>query len=123
IKVALTTGFSPETRDELLDALQWRSLVDLALSPSDVGRGRPYPDLALGALLKLGGTRVSRLVTVGDTVADVESGLAAGAGLVVGVTSGAHSHSALRAAGAHVVLASIAELPNLLGVKPTPSDR
>jgi len=118
IKVALTTGFSPATRDALLDALGWTDLVDLVLSPADVGRGRPFPDLALGAMLRLGGTAVSGLVTVGDTLADVESGLAAGAGLVVGVTTGTHSRDELNEAGADLVLSSIADLPAVLDAVP-----
>ena len=55
IKVCLATGFAPATRDALLDALGWRPLIDLALSPADAGRGRPWPDLPLTALLRLGG--------------------------------------------------------------------
>jgi phosphoglycolate phosphatase len=40
-RVALTTGFSPRTRDAILAALGWEDLVELALSPADVGgRGR-----------------------------------------------------------------------------------
>ncbi len=50
VKVCLTTGFAPTTRDALLDALGWRAEIDLALSPADVGRGRPAPDLVLGAM-------------------------------------------------------------------------
>ncbi len=57
IKVCLATGFSSGTRDALLDALGWRPLIDLALSPADAGRGRPWPDLPLTALLRLGGER------------------------------------------------------------------
>ena len=34
IKVCLATGFSPATRDALLDALGWRPLVDLVLPPT-----------------------------------------------------------------------------------------
>ncbi len=79
LKVCLLTGFSPSTRDALLDALDWRPLIDLALSPADAGRGRPWPDLPLTALLRLGGGAVSELATVGDTRSDIESGLRAGA--------------------------------------------
>jgi len=39
VKVCLTTGFAPATRDRILDALGWTESVDLALSPSDAGRG------------------------------------------------------------------------------------
>jgi phosphonatase-like hydrolase len=116
IKVCLATGFAPVTRDALLDALGWRSLIDLALSPADAGRGRPWPDLPLTALLRLGGGAVSELAVVGDTASDIESGLRAGAGLVAGVTTGAGTRESLTAAGAPFVLESIGELVQLVGI-------
>ena len=99
IKVCLATGFAPVTRDALLDALGWRPLIDLALSPADVGRGRPYPDMPLTALLRLGGGSVAELAVVGDTASDVESGLRAGAGLVAAVATGAGSRRPWRPPG------------------------
>jgi phosphonatase-like hydrolase len=114
IKVALTTGFSPTTRDAIIDALGWSNLIDLALSPADVGRGRPFPDLNLTALLRLGGTDVAAMATVGDTAFDVLAGLAAGAGVVSGVLSGTHDRATLAAAGAPNILESIVELPTVL---------
>jgi phosphonatase-like hydrolase len=116
VKVCLATGFSPATRDVLLDALGWRPLVDLALSPADAGRGRPWPDLPLTALLRLGGGAVTELAVAGDTASDVESGLRAGAGLVAGVLTGAGSADELAQAGAMHVIDSIARLPALLGI-------
>lgn len=114
LRVALTTGFSPTTRDAIIRALGWSDLIDLALSPSDVGRGRPFPDLNLQALLRLGGTDVRAMATVGDTAFDVLAGLAAGAGVVAGVLSGAHDQATLAAAGAPNIIDSIADLPALL---------
>ena len=116
IRVCLVTGFAPATRDAVLDALGWRVLIDLALSPADAGRGRPWPDLPLTALLRLRGGAVSELAVAGDTPSDVESGLRAGAGLVAGVLSGAASRADLEKAGAPVVLDSIAGLVPLLGL-------
>jgi phosphoglycolate phosphatase len=116
IKVCLATGFAPVTRDALLDALGWRPLIDLALSPADAGRGRPWPDLPLTALIRLGGGAVSELAVVGDTASDVESGLRAGAGLVAGVTTGAGSRESLAAAGAPHILDSIGGLVQLIGL-------
>ena len=78
-RVCLSTGFAPVTRDAIIDALGWAPLVDLILSPADAGRGRPWPDMPLTALLRLGGDAVSSLVVAGDTPADVECGLRAGA--------------------------------------------
>ena len=116
IKVCLATGFAPVTRNALLDALGWRPLIDLALSPADAGRGRPWPDLPLTALLRLGGGAVSELAVVGDTASDIESGLRAGAGLVAGVTTGAGSRESLLAAGAPHILDSIGGLIELIGL-------
>jgi phosphoglycolate phosphatase len=115
IKVCLATGFSPATRDALLDALGWRPLVDLVLSPADAGRGRPWPDLALTALLRLGGGAVGELAVAGDTPSDVESGLRAGAGLVAGVLTGSSTREELEQAKAPVILDRIADLIPLVG--------
>ena len=116
IKVCLLTGFSPVTRDAVLDALDWRPLIDLALSPADAGRGRPWPDLPLTALLRLGGGAVAELATVGDTPSDVESGLRAGAGIVAGVLTGSTSREEFAQARAPHVLDTVARFPALLGL-------
>jgi len=116
IAVVLTTGFAPVTRDAILDGLGWHSLVDHALSPADVGRGRPAPDLVLAATIRAQASAVASVVVVGDTSSDVAAGRAAGAGLVVGVLSGAHDRAALEAAGADAVLDDVTQLPRLLGL-------
>lgn len=117
IKVCLSTGFAPVTRDAIVAALGWGSLVDLFLSPADAGRGRPWPDMPLTALLRLGGGSVQELAVAGDTPSDVESGLRAGAGLVVGVLSGDSARADLAAVpaaaglpGTPLILDSVADL-------------
>lgn len=112
LKVALTTGFAPVTRDALIDALGWHELIDLALSPVDAGRGRPAPDLVLTALLRTGTPSVQAVAVVGDTSSDVESGRRAGAGFVAGVLSGAHDRDAL--ADADAVLDDVTALAGAL---------
>jgi phosphoglycolate phosphatase len=116
IRVCLLTGFAPATRDAVIGALGWWQLIDLALSPADAGRGRPWPDLPLTALLRLGGGAVSELAVVGDTASDIESGLRAGAGLVAGVLTGQADRAELTRAKAPAILGSVAELPSLLGL-------
>jgi phosphoglycolate phosphatase len=119
IRVCLATGFSPATRDAIIGQLGWGSLVDLVLSPADAGywgRGRPWPDLPLTALLRLRGGAVSELAVAGDTGSDVESGLRAGAGVVAGVLTGAGSREDLERAGAPLILETIADLvPHVTG--------
>jgi phosphoglycolate phosphatase len=123
VKVCLSTGFSPVTRDAIVAALGWGSLVDLYLSPADAGRGRPWPDMPLTALLRLGGGSVAELAVVGDTPSDVEAGLRAGAGLVAGVLTGASTAADLAAvpamtglAGRPLILGSVADLAPHLGL-------
>jgi phosphonatase-like hydrolase len=120
VKVALTTGLSQPTKDAMLDALGWRSLADITLSPAEAGRGRPFPDLPLTALLRTGASSVEGMIVVGDNPSDIISGIAAGAGLVVGVLSGAQDEETLLEAGADAVIASVAELPALLGFDDSP---
>ena len=110
IRVCLATGFSPATRDAIIDELGWGRLIDLALSPADAGRGRPWPDLPLTALLRLRGGAVSELAVAGDTTSDIESGLRAGAAIVAGVLTGADSRADLERAGAPLILDTIAGL-------------
>jgi len=110
VKVCLTTGFAPSTRDALVDALGWRAEIDLALSPADVGRGRPAPDMILGAMRRLGVADPGSVAAVGDTVSDLEAGTAAGAGAVVGVLSGAHDEATLSAAPHTAVIADVTGL-------------
>jgi phosphoglycolate phosphatase len=123
LKICLSTGFSPVTRDAIAEALGWGPLVDLFLSPADAGRGRPWPDMPLTALLRLGGGSVHELAVVGDTPSDIECGLRAGAGLVAGVLTGASTAAELSAVpagtglpGEALVLDSIADLGPRLGL-------
>lgn len=114
LRVVLTTGFAPVTRDALIDGLGWRGLIDLALSPVDAGRGRPAPDLVLAALIRTQTSSVAAVAVAGDTISDVESGRRAGAGLVAGVLTGAHDARALELAGADVVLEDVTHLRGTL---------
>jgi phosphonatase-like hydrolase len=119
IRVALLTGFSARTRDLVVDALGWGGIADLLVCPEEAGRGRPYPDMILHSVLRLGIDDVRDVAVVGDTSADVVSGLRSGASLVVGVLSGFDSEDQLRAAGATNVLTSVADLPALLESSPS----
>lgn len=115
IRTALTTGFSPAVRDELLDVLNWRPLVDLALSPQDAGRGRPHPDLIWTAALKLEAESAMSIAVVGDTRNDLLAGVRAGAGIVAGVLTGAHPREQLELAPHTHIIETVHDLLPLLG--------
>ena len=114
LQICLTTGFARHTQNMILESLDWMSLADLSLCPSDAGRGAPYPDMVLTALLALDLDDVRSVMVVGDTVSDILSGQRAGAGLTVGVLTGHHDQASLEAAEAAVVVPSIQDVPDLV---------
>jgi phosphonatase-like hydrolase len=114
MRICLTTGFSPATRDRIISALGWEGSVDLALSPADAGRGRPWPDMILTGVLRLRIDDVAEVAVVGDTSSDLLAGTRSGASLVIGVLSGAHSRAELARAPHTDVIDSVADLPELL---------
>jgi len=114
VRVCLTTGFAPATRDRILDVLGWTGSVDLALSPSDAGRGRPWPDMILTAVIRLEIDDVHRVAVVGDTASDLLAGWRAGAGIVAGVLTGAHGRPELEAVPHTHILSGVADLSGLV---------
>lgn len=114
IKVALTTGFSPDTQGKLIAALGWHDLADVVLAPGDGVRGRPYPDLILTALLRLGADSVDAVAALGDTASDIESALRAGCSIAAGTLTGAHDERQLVAAGATHIVTSVTDFADLL---------
>ena len=114
IAVCLTTGFAPSTRDAILSVLGWEQVPDLVLSPADAGRGRPYPDMVLAAVIRLGIDDVRRVAVVGDTASDLWSGHRAGASIIAGVLSGAHGANEFASAPHTHIVDSVADLPGVL---------
>jgi phosphonatase-like hydrolase len=114
VQVCLTTGFSAGTRDRILDVVGWREAIDLALSPEDAGRGRPYPDMILTAVLRLEVDDVHDVAVAGDTASDLVAGTRAGAGIVAGVLSGVHTRTELEAAPHTHLIDSITDFPAIL---------
>ena len=116
LAVAVICGFAPALRDELIRALGWDGRVDLAMSPSDVdGHGLPDPAV-LHAAARHCDVPAETVTVAGDATADILGAVRAGVALAVGVRTGAHTESRLRAAGADAVIDSVADLPALLGL-------
>ncbi|MCR1162430.1 MULTISPECIES: HAD family hydrolase [Micrococcaceae] len=114
MQICLATGFGRHTQNTVLESLGWMGLADLSLCPADAGRGRPYPDMILTAVLALDLDDVREVAVVGDTSSDMVSGVRSGASLIAGVLTGSHSEATLRAAGATAVVDSIKQLPLLV---------
>jgi phosphonatase-like hydrolase len=115
IRICMITGLSRRLLGVVLDTLGWWRLVDLALSPEDVPRGCPWPDLMLAAMLRLGVEDVQEAAYAGSTTSGIRCGKRAGARIVAGVLTGGHTRDRLREAGATHFITRITEFPALLG--------
>jgi len=111
IKIALDTGYPKNIQEGLVKRLGFDKVVDAYISAYEVAEGRPFPYMVHRLMEQLRIEDVRRVCKVGDSVRDIEEGLNAGCGLVVGVLSGADSAEAMMAAGAHVLARCITDLP------------
>ncbi len=106
--IALATGDDRAPTLATLKAFGLDDLVERCACGDDGLPTKPAPD-AVQALCRRLGVQPGRAVVVGDTVADLQMGRSAGAGLVLGVLSGVSSGEEL-APYADYVIASVAEL-------------
>ena len=119
IGVAITTGFPRELLSSILNDLDWRERIELSVASDEVAAGRPAPDMILRSIdlyrnLSNQEIEPSNVMVVGDTQSDMQSGVAAGARYIVGVTSGAHDELQLKTAGATHVFDGAAQLLTLV---------
>ncbi|MEJ3652680.1 phosphonatase-like hydrolase [Actinomycetes bacterium KLBMP 9759] len=119
VLVALTTGFHRPVTGPLLTAVGWEVGVhlDAVVCADEVTAGRPAPYMIQEAMRRTGVDDAAGVLVAGDTVLDVRAGLAAGAGMVVGVLTGAQTRAELERAGASHVTAGVTDLPGLLGLR------
>lgn len=119
IGIGITTGFPREILDPIIFSLGWTSLIDVAVAASEVEQGRPAPDMIFRALNLYNKPRgleikVQEVAVAGDTQSDMSAGVTAGASIILGVTSGAHSAEELLVAGATEITSTVLSLLNLI---------
>ena len=116
IKVALTSGFDRGLIADIVKHCGWGELFDAVVYPDEVPAGRPAPYLIFQAMQETRVEAVARVAAIGDTSLDLQAGINAGAGWVVGVLTGAHDAETLGRTPHTHLLPSIADLPDLLGI-------
>lgn len=119
VGIGITTGFPREILDPIIFELGWSDLIDVSVAASEVDHGRPAPDMISRALdlynkLHSLDLHVEDIAVAGDTDSDMKAGVTAGAAIVLGVTSGAHSEEQLRQAGATHVTERVLSLLELI---------
>lgn len=117
IKIGLTTGFSRDVAAPILETLGWGigegELLDAVVTSDEVAAGRPAPYMIHRVMEATGVHDVRSVVAGGDTVVDLLAGHHAGVH-PLGVLTGALSREQLEEHPHDWVLASVAELPNVI---------
>ncbi|MFN8343653.1 MAG: HAD hydrolase-like protein [Spirosomataceae bacterium] len=126
IKIALTTGFYRIVTDIILDKLGWlesldehrvgtaSSIIQASIASDEVEQGRPHPLMIQKAMRLLGVTDPQKVINVGDTPSDLQSGRAAGVYLNVGVTNGTHTAEQLMPHPHDALIGSVAKIIDIL---------
>lgn len=110
IKIGLGSGLPKELFDEIFDHLKLhKENFDFIGISSEVGKGRPQPDMILKMIDQLQIKDKSLFLKVGDTVADIEEGKNAGVKTAV-ILSGAQHKNMLEAANPDFIINSISEV-------------
>lgn len=137
LKLGSTTGYTRPMLNLLLtQAAEQGYCPGISLCPDDVGAGRPLPWMCLRIALDFHLTSTAAAVKVGDTVSDIQEGLNAGM-WTIGVTATgnevglsevelavlpsedrsrrvARASETLRAAGAHYVIDTLAQIEPII---------
>ena len=137
IKVGSSSGYAREIMARILPVAREQGYEpDVLVCPEDVPAGRPHPWMMYENAMKLGVYPMAACVKVGDTVTDIEEGLNAGAWTVGLARTGNELglseeetaalepedlaarlegiHGRMHRYGAHYVVGSIAEVPEVL---------
>jgi phosphonoacetaldehyde hydrolase len=137
LKIGSTTGYTRAMLDLLLEQSAGAGYIpDCSLCPEDVGPGRPHPFMVYEAAVRLQVYPMSAIAKIGDTAADIQEGLNAGAWSigVAGTGNGiglcledfqqlspseretrlTEARAELHHAGAHYAVNTVAEVPAVL---------
>ena len=116
IKVALNTGFTKIITAPILKRLGWdkASFIDQIICSDEVPEGRPHPFMIEKLMERVNVTFPEDVAKIGDTRADIEEGLNAGCGMVIGITTGAFAKEDLIKYHPDYVIDSLQELLPLI---------
>jgi phosphonoacetaldehyde hydrolase len=137
LRIGTTTGYTREMLDLLAEASKKVGYIpDCNVAPGDVGAGRPHPFMIYENAVRLQVYPMAAIAKIGDTPADIEEGLNAGAwsigvaatGNMVGLSRQEFealpilqreerlviARRALKSAGAHYVVDTLADLDLVL---------
>ena len=137
IKIGSTTGYTRTMLEMILQPAAAQGYgPDCAITPDDVGAGRPHPWMIFANAIRIQVEPLEAIVKIGDTPVDIEEGLRAGVwtvgvartGNMIGLSAEdfaaltsveqatrlENARTALSAAGAHEVIDAVADCEHAL---------
>lgn len=137
LKIGSTTGYTRAMLDLLLEQSAKSGYIpDCSISPEDVGAGRPLPFMIYENAIRLAVYPMAAIAKIGDTPADIEEGLNAGAWSIGVAGTGnriglsfhdfqnlsaperesrlTEARGELQRAGAHYLVDTLSEIPAVL---------
>ncbi|MGL4853764.1 MAG: phosphonoacetaldehyde hydrolase [Lentisphaeria bacterium] len=137
IKIANTTGYNCQMTQMVLNATKAQGFTpDFAICAEEVPQGRPAPWMIYQSMQNLNITSIDQVLKIGDSISDIQAGINAGCYTVGVVSSGnmlglsqeeiasmpqekfdkiyLEAENAMLQAGAHAVIPSIKDLPELI---------
>jgi phosphonatase-like hydrolase len=115
VMIGTNTGFYTQVRDIVLEKLGWDgSFFDRNVCSDDVPKGRPAPYMIFQCMSHLEVLDVDKVIAIGDTPLDMQSGCNAGCRGVIGVLTGSHGVESLGMTRHTHIIPGVAELPALL---------
>ena len=107
--VWLVTSATPEELERHQEVLETEGMISGVIKASDVEKSKPAPDV-FELVLEKAGVPASEIVSIGDSIWDVQAAHAAGIRTVAVLTGGAYDEEDLREAGAVAVYEDCAAL-------------
>jgi phosphoglycolate phosphatase-like HAD superfamily hydrolase len=90
IKIAIATADDRAPTEAMLEAFNANHLVSTLVCADDGIKAKPAPDMVFAICARLG-IHQSKVIVIGDTVADLTMARSSGAGMAIGVLSGVGS--------------------------------
>ncbi len=113
IRIGLGTGLSRDLFEKIMLRLEWPlSRFDYIGIPENGIRARPHPDMILDMMSKLG-IAPAGLIKVGDTVADIQEGKAAGV-VTIAILAGTQSREDLINAEPDFAINNLGQIMNII---------
>jgi len=111
IKIAISTSDDRKTTMNIIKLFKLQTYIDIVICGDDPISNKPSPEPIWKICGKLG-IQLSETMMVGDTICDINTGLNAKCGYVLGVLSGAHDSNDLE--NADEILKNINGIPSYI---------